>query len=315
MEIKKEKPKGPKKGLLRRLAGNWGIRIVVIGLLGLGAYEAYQHYTDSNTHQTAEISNPSTTFDNAAKKGVIGQETIVSMPQSEIDKLFPDPFSKTELENEKISNIQTEVPNPLYDSLAIGDNIPVLSLEYPLNINSSSNPNAKISSVKRFAGTTLVQEAVNDIKGKGIYDEIEFSNIPGSTTIISPIDGKLQIVKENASNEEYNILIIYISCVAPNGNQYTIMIDGYAGNQKHVLKSPISLQGGTVDSEGKYIWSNPIEIKRGEPILETLKNKSVNVVLQIIHAVKGKVNEHNIFIPTGIELNTQNGKLLLPSGK
>ena len=47
-----ERIKKTKKSFARRVLGNWGVRIVLIGILAVGVYEAYQHNMIPGIHQT-----------------------------------------------------------------------------------------------------------------------------------------------------------------------------------------------------------------------------------------------------------------------
>jgi hypothetical protein len=227
-------------------------------------------------------------FDNAASHEVIGGITIEEMPQEQIDKLFPDAFEK------------------------LNDGKNTIQLEYPIDVMSSVNPDAVISLTKTFSGVNW--EQTQNFEDKGYYNTFQFSEVPGGTMMLSPVDGYVTTAIAEIppkSNDKADINALIIDFEAENGNHYHLVITGgtpeivYAF--KNILGAPLyEPQDATTKPLGAY----GIFVKKGEPISQIVCAETVNVGL-IVN--EGKYSE-SLYLPTNIEFfSTPEGKLISPS--
>ena len=298
--LDKERIKKPKKGFWAETALRIGIAVATVGG-GVAGYEAYQHDMIPGIHRSAETLIADSFFDNTASKGVIGEATITRMSQAEIDKLFPTAFGK------------------------LDDGKNTLQMEFPLDLSASANPTANLSFGKDFGVTGLFDE-YSAFEEKGYYSAIGFKNVPGSTTINSPVDGMLTLSRSEDVQKPDNgsdFDIADIDFTDPNGNLYKIIINGdystKVGREAFIFKSLTSLSlpiKKTIDN-GKLISSesNPIEIKKGEPIMKVIESQGspIHVNFGLAIARESKTNKP---IPANLELfTTQDNKLVAPSGK
>lgn len=308
------------------------------GVAVAGAYAtipAVKHAVDNTVHdilQNLGVETP-TFFNNQAKQGMIGENNVIKVSQDEINRQVPTAFAKIDLGSKDVISLPQEVPpgadkNMFPDiKVAIGDKISTLQLEYPLDLTTSLNPKAPLTYEKSFAGNN--QAVREKFKNTGIFDIINFRDVPGGTIVRSPVDGILTIYRSESTlppngSDSTGATLDFI---APNGNHYRLMISGgtikdyqdqyVSSKTPWVFKSLINT-APIASPENKYQAQSSLTVKRGQPILQLLQHyKSIETVGFRVSAQEGEIGKSpdatKPSIPTNIELlTTPDGKVMSP---
>lgn len=253
-----------------------------------------------NIHNVDRSEGPFT-FDNKAGQGIIESNNLAKLPQIEIDTQFPTAFGK------------------------LDDGKNTLQLQFPLDISSSSNPDASLEYTKSFSGTSYSERM--RYPNTEIHDTFTFQDVPGGSIIRSPVDGFIrsatdvtQLIPPNGSDSQGAL----IDFVAPDGKHYRIAIygsttDSRSGITNHVFKTFIEMPIAQPTDNKKIIGTFGVPIKKGQPILTLILAKNNRPIeefgFRIAVAREGEIgqppNRENPSIPTNMELFiTPDGKLI-----
>lgn len=274
-----------------------GLKIasVVIGapaVLGAGGLVLYE--TVAPIHRLADqawldlfggksltsTDKPSLVFDVNIRKGTILPNATQQVSQQEINKL--DPFKKIDDHNTVI-------------------------VVYPIDLRSSSNPNAK----HQFEITN--NDSGNDkdrarLTEEGFLNSIGIDNVPAGTIIRAPVDGKLHLLANNKLPvAERNVESAQITFVLEDGRVFNLLISGgiksnglRPGVFKTITKAPTRTYGMS-PREVSDIIKQGIPVNKGDPILQVIPN---NVIL-------GLYLQGNTDLSKGVERSLPNGEKVL----
>lgn len=267
------------------------------------------------------------TFSVTAERGVIGENTIVRLPQEEIDKLFPTAFGKlredgdntiltipqpiSKSEREKAERAGVIVPDQQYE---IREDKGTLQLQYPLDLSQSSDPNAQIPFAKSYGGL-IAADRLASLQKEGYYDTLEFQNVPKGTIVQAPLDGYLVISRTNGVRHDPNkVTNGFIDFQGPNGIIYRLLIYGGEGNDIFVFTPLLDAPEPNPGDNHKPVGAYGIHVEKGQALFRTDSNLD-EVGLKITMAIKGKVGEppdgRQPYVPTNLEmLPSLDGKLL-----
>ena len=274
---------------------------------------------------STEASISETVFDPTATKGTIKPSMIVRLPQEEIDRQFPNAFGKLGKEEDKTITSLAQ-PAPLSEEAAaervgklfpdllfeVGPDKNTLQFQYPLDLRSSSNPNAQIQFTKSYGAFTQTDR--DAFKDQGYYDTYRFMSIPQGTIIRAPVDGFLVIDKSEGityHNNPDESAGGFIDFHDPNGTIYRLIILGEKGNNIFVLKSLLDAPPFDYAEHKKPIDSYGMPVKKGQELFQT-NSKLDEVVLKIMGAIKYKEGKM-IYVPTNVELFNSSDNQLIAS--
>lgn len=239
------------------------------------------------------------TFDNSPGTTTIGGNIIKTLSQEEIDRLFPTPFTK------------------------LNDGKNTVGVLWPFEVDTSLDPNTRITLSKSFSGSDMTER--EQYQDKGMSDVLSFQNVPGGTTIVSPVDGFLVLslyqkdkIPPNGSDCQGGLL----NFTSPEGKQYRLIIGGstdYAESKtgfvfKSLTEAPVFKAGDNQKTIGSY----GVFVKKGRPIFELIKptdNKPIEeITVAVAIAREGElgqpINMGKPAVPTNLDLFvTPDGKL------
>lgn len=290
----------------------------VLGILALGGKIAYEISTSSQqaVHRTipglgngevpsavnigdVDTDQGSYVFDiNNVDKGTIGPNNIARLPQEEIDTQFPTAFGK------------------------LDDGKNTLQLQFPLDISSSSNPDASLEYAKSFSGTSYSERMRHE--DEGIKDTFIFQNVPGGSIIKAPVDGFIrdatdnQLIRPPNGSDSQGALIDF---VAPDGKKFRIFVFGLTNQTNYVFKKLVDMPKANSGDNKKAIGTFGTPVRKGQQIFELIPPQDSNLIeevgFRIVVAREGEIGEaidmSKPSIPTDIELLvTPDGKLIFP---
>lgn len=288
-----------------------------LGVLGLGAYEAYQNvpaihqmvdqaflsHLRGDRLVSTDITKPEAKFDNTATKGVVGPKKILYIPQEEFNRL----------------PLADEEGNPIFD-FPWDNNNPV-KIKYEKSLwpppdwwKSNVDPNTEIK---------------NNFEGKVA--------LPAGYEFTTPYPGRVffggTVYNEEASQKSpsnpYGLavyggppVVASIKFIAPNGNLYGIGISFRNEKGSITLEPLIADTRIGLNEHGlrERDWEKGILVERGQKIFRVPQEGTFIMHMSIGGAKHGKYDSVEGRIPGNFQFQTGKdsagvGKLLVPETK